>query len=94
MSRRKSFQERVVLGLSVVVFGILNLVPGIFGRGGNAYAGYGGGGGGGGGVCNQYCWYFCDASGCASAGSNCIPGYCGDGICKQYGLATVWCVTS
>ncbi|HEU4994397.1 MAG TPA: hypothetical protein VFT29_06235 [Gemmatimonadaceae bacterium] len=49
MQRPKSVPRRVIYALSVVLFGIMSLVPGLFGGGSEAFAGYGGGGGGGGG---------------------------------------------
>src|SRR5687767_9360815 len=48
MARQRSIREKALLAFSVVLFGLLNLVPGLFGgRGSLAYADYGGGGGGG-----------------------------------------------
>jgi hypothetical protein len=44
---RKTIVERVLFGLSLILFFILNLVPGLLTRGAHAFADYGGGGGGG-----------------------------------------------
>ncbi len=52
MTKRRRFHEKVILAFSVVLFGLLNLIPGLFGRGSDAYAQYGGGGGGGTGPCS------------------------------------------
>jgi hypothetical protein len=47
MKTQKTLVEKLMFALSIALFGLLNLVPGLITRGSYAEAQYGGGGGGG-----------------------------------------------
>jgi hypothetical protein len=53
MKTQKTLREKVIFGLSVVLFAVLYLVPGLSGSYAEAQCG-GGGGGGGGNLCDEW----------------------------------------
>lgn len=82
MMRQCSPRERVFYALSVFVFAVLSLIPGLFDRGAYAYAQYGGGGGSGGTSCaaggpgSTSCSYRWDSPfGGSSCSVTCQSGY-------------------
>lgn len=82
MMRQCSPREKILYALSVFVFSVLSLIPGLVDRGAYAYAQYSGGGGSGGTSCAaggpgstscSYSWTLFGAS--SSCSTSCQTGY-------------------